>query len=99
MGIVGIVGVLGGMGERGYPRNPRIFLDIPLKQKAPSAPERGRSFLSFYEQAGLSESHLRSLATLETDEEALFGVSHALTLEVVVNSFTGSGICLNSLYT
>lgn len=96
---MGIMGVLGG---RGYPRNPRklvIFLDIPLKQKAPSAPGRGGSFLSFYEQAGLSESHLGSLATLETDEEALFGVGHALTLEVVVNSFTGSGICLNSLYT
>lgn len=99
MGIVGIVGVLGGMGERGYPRKLVIFLDIPLKQKAPSAPGRGGSFLSFYEQAGLSESHLGSLATLETDEEALFGVGHALTLEVVVNSFTGSGICLNSLYT
>lgn len=96
---MGIMGVLGG---RGYPRNPRklvIFLDIPLKQKAPSAPGRGRSFLSFYEQAGLSESHLGSLATLETDEETLLGVGHALTLEVVVNSFTGSGICLNSFYT
>lgn len=75
------------------------FLISPLKQKAPSAPGRGRSFLSFYEQAGLSESHLGSLATLETDEETLLGVGHALTLEVVVNSFTGSGICLNSLYT